>query len=442
MLNLNEFWPGGAISLVEHLFEEDRLHWSTLLIAEELTARRGLPAAVEAWARRELHHKLLKATAELWVALRESAEGSDEVGEELIFELLRWDDLLAQSLRKMESKDPDASRTKRAVVATLDSSTGGAQSECRTGRVGPEVQRLLGRWCPAGHDTAPRFLAPIAKVAWASEVQQACSHIEKRFAFPAALPLALLDAALPHIATMSLPGQRLFRMGLIEVTRRWAVHQADPLVSSFDGGLTGFAKSNNLSTKGLRRALNEGAKSSFRFKGAQIESFWCWENTRGSRHRGPGQLRWEWSSAFLPQRWKAKLTGPETYLVPIPHREPPLVGSRTEHAAQLALQLVVMRELRVNIEDYEHHRGVKFSAMEWKRLADQVGLGTRVEQVVEAWRCGSSGQPPFLDEAAADRVRLHPDFRVSERFMLDGLENTRNARRRGRLSARMKKLEG
>jgi hypothetical protein len=39
-------------------------------------------------------------------------------------------------------------------------------------------------------------------------------------------------------------------------------------------------------------------------------------------------------------------------------------------------------------------------------------------------------------------VRLHPDFRVSERFMLDGLENTRNARRRGRLSARMKKLEG
>jgi len=322
--------------------------------------------------------------------------------------------------------------------------------------------------------TLDRSLLRLALVLWLEHVRADCLERARRRSQPDALPLGYLQAIeRAHLAPArrfapdgsgevlaasgrvvarvrsdvllrvvgklqrmrSVSAIRWFRWGLAEVTRRWSRGEARPEELECSGGIRGMADWAGLDRRGLQDVLNLGQYLHLQAPGWTLGGLWTWYCERGSRWR-PGYLRWIWTRELVPGEPRRRLRGRDTYLVPLPPREPPLLGSRTQHAPQLALQQVFLAELRQEALQLREYGGIALDSRDWERLARRVGLGTSVGRVVGAWLAGNDSAPPFLMEVELGRYSLPRDLEYLLRFILQGLarseKQSRRARRRRR----------
>ncbi len=422
-----KLWSGSAGELCAQLLVVERLDTYCERVADDLLQKDMLPADARLWVSGELQRRIRETATGLLESLHASPPDLSRSTDSFFAALIEFDRSLCQTLLGFGEQ---------VLADRLRASLQEALAEHAAREHGPAVQRLQERWCPGPEGSPPRFLVALAMAIWSSEVKIECERVLKRCSYPAALPLALFQAVVPNLRSMDLTGHRLFRFGLHTVTRSWAVHRPSPLVVEVAGGLAGLANGTGFRRAGIRRSLEQGARSSFSVGLEPFDSLWSWESRRGSRWHGPGALRWTWSKAFLPGCWSGTLSGQDNYLIPIPPVEPKLIGSPAEHSAQLMLSLLFLREVRLRIEEYDQKRGISMTYNDWRRLADEADLRTPLERVHTAWTEGHDGVGPFVELDMGNRWLLGSSFDEITGFMRKGLELTRAGRRGGNASAR------
>ena len=224
---------------------------------------------------------------------------------------------------------------------------------------------------------------------------------------------------------------RLFRYVLREVTKQWADLDPRPEVLRIRGCLRGLAAEIGApDTRRVRAALELGQGLVAEAGPWKLGGLWTWSEYRGNRHHGPGLIRISLAPELAPRG--IKLTGRDAYLVPFPDREPPLVGSRGERGAQLALQHVFMAELRRRARELVRDGAVRLDLEDWRRMAERVGLRTPLDTVLGAWRDGTNDAAPFLAEPDPWCWTLAPDLEPLIRFIQAGEAMSASGRRGAR----------
>jgi hypothetical protein len=139
----------------------------------------------------------------------------------------------------------------------------------------------------------------------------------------------------------------------------------------------------------------------------------------------------------LSPRYAARLLqghSPKIVPVPLPSLMPPMVGRPNEHGAIATLQLLTLRELRLNATKLVELGGVAIPAARWCVLAEESGVPrTLLPELLEAWRTGDDHTPAFI-VTNGELVDLAPAYAKERRFIVDGgmlsLEGRRKGRRR------------
>ena len=377
----------------------------------------------------------------------------------------------------------EALRRELPTVARAMASEGAEGLACYLaprGKQGSELARRT-REDVAGLDV-PLVLRRVAYALWRETVQADCLERAHRREQPVALPLAYLEAAqaahwargrclapdgtgallgadgrpvarvsaelLPCVAVElakagGVTPLRLFRWALCELTRRWADLEARPEVLTIPGGRTALAGAIGAHHKReVTAALRLGQGLVATGRGWTLGGLWTWAERTGNRHHGPGSLRLALAPELIPASPLRKLTARARRLVPLVEREPPLVGSRGEHGAQLALQHVFLSELRIRSRELWKHGAISLDLEGWRRLGDTVRLRTPLPRVLGAWRDGAAGAPPWLAEPERDLWTLADDLEPLIRFILEGEERSRAGRARGKASTRSRTVRG
>ncbi len=347
----------------------------------------------------------------------------------------------------------------------------------------PQGPLLAERTRDDGHQlTVVRTLVRVAYALWWERVQADCLERARRRAQPVALPLAYLEAAyaaylapgrslapdgsgalwgaggrpVARVSADLLPGVavelakaggvtplRLFRWALREVWRRWTDFNARPEALVISGGRSALAEAIGAHhRREVTAALRLGQGLVATGRGWTLGGLWTWSNYRGNRHHGPGSLRLTLAPELIPGSPLRKLTGRDQYLVPLVEREPPLVGSRGEHGAQLALQHVFLSELRIRARELSQYGGISLDLEGWARLGDTVRLRTPLPCVLGAWRDGAGNSLPWLAEPERGLWTLADDLAPLIRFILEGEKRSRANRARGRRSAEVRARRG
>ena len=108
------------------------------------------------------------------------------------------------------------------------------------------------------------------------------------------------------------------------------------------------------------------------------------------------------------------------------------MGSRSQHGAQLALQHVFLRELRVRARELRQEGSIHLDADSWQPLMSMVGLRTPLNKLLDAWVAGNDNTEPFLVKLPGDRWTLASDHDELLRFILGGEAKSEAGRRRQR----------
>ncbi len=273
-----------------------------------------------------------------------------------------------------------------------------------------------------------RTLAPDGSGALLGADGRSVAHVAVEFVPDVAVWLSRAGGVMPL---------RLFRYVLRRVTRRWADLDPRPEVLWVPGGRSGLAAEIGAHHKGeVTAALELGQFVRMEAPGWAMGGLWTWSDYRGNRHHGRGWLRLTLAPELVPVSPLRNLKGRAAYLVPMPDREPPLVGSRGEHGAQLALQHIFLAELRLAGRELERYGAVHLDRERWRAMAERVGLRTPLERVLGAWCDGEKNAPPFLVQPEPWMWTLTPDLQPLIRLILEGEALTVAQRRRARVGRR------
>lgn len=145
----------------------------------------------------------------------------------------------------------------------------------------------------------------------------------------------------------------------------------------------------------------------------QVFAYWHHKAHTGQ----PARLEMHLLGPFAPDYISRELEGhrraADKYLVPVPLPRllPPLVGRANEHAAQAHLQLLALRELRMNAKELAECGAVEIGERKWRDLADEAGLPrSLLPSVLNAYPTGDGERPPFLLRPSDWRFDLAGDY--------------------------------
>jgi len=261
-------------------------------------------------------------------------------------------------------------------------------------------------------------------------------------------------------ATRSLTAHRLIRwLVCAGYGQRYLTKMRDFRTLRIERGFTGLARALNLhSGKGadeLRRALEVLQFAHLRLPHGEIGGLLTWSLDHPA-HGRPSGLSIVLGDALLPD-YVARLPkgGEEArrarMLVPIPNRLPPMVGRARDSAAQAALQLLVMTELRFNATDLVHRGAVEIPKQTWKRLADRAELPNQMlDGVIDRWLGRGSDGSAFLSSPSCFSYTLAvpaygPELRTlveAGKAEIDGRHRAARRRKSGNGRARFPRKRG
>lgn len=245
-----------------------------------------------------------------------------------------------------------------------------------------------------------------------------------------AADLPVIRAMLPGAVSAlgSLTAQRILRFEVHEGHARVLAGEVDARALTFDGGWTELA---------MRAGVGDPRSGSTRDQVRDVvlaQAHLRWELGRsagtllsyteprdGEGHR---RVRIILGDVLLPDAIFAEMGTSATArmarrLVPI-LKLPPLVGRPRDHAAQAALQLAVLAELRDRAAELVERGGVLIDAARWAVMARDVGLSpATLPRVLDAWTRDADDAPAFLARDG-DRWRLAGAHAAAQAFLEEG----------------------
>lgn len=130
----------------------------------------------------------------------------------------------------------------------------------------------------------------------------------------------------------------------------------------------------------------------------------------------------------LPKRTQSQRRARK--LVPVPGTLPPLVGRPNEHAAIVALEMLVLHELRIHASDLVEYGAVEIPYTRWREFAEEAGLPPGLlPRVQEAWLA----RPGFLVRLP-NGYTLAPEYGFALESLVEAGEQEILGRRRQRRS--------
>ena len=240
----------------------------------------------------------------------------------------------------------------------------------------------------------------------------------------------------------SLTSHRLARWFVREGWERWAREEPEPGRLTIEGGWAALAEAIGARSK---KAAGEVERVTLAWEATRVE--WDAPGRSGSLplltghdlvKAAPGRsarLTLFLSPMFLPGMVYKFPAGRRPPLVPVLPL-PPLVGGRQTHAAQAALQLGVLAELRARAVELFERGGASIPGARWAELAREANLprGDLLASVLDRWTQDGDDGPAFLSRDG-DRWTLADAHADARDFLAAGGRRTARARAGGRLTA-------
>jgi hypothetical protein len=237
----------------------------------------------------------------------------------------------------------------------------------------------------------------------------------------------------------SVAGHRLFRLLVTRVYRQYAEGGYEPSKLRFPS-FQHLADEMGLPDDTESRAKARGALVSFQhlhfahIEGHQIGGLCTWVEY------AQGDIEISVSPALTPafvQRLKHQRA-----IVPVPDREPPMLGRPNERAGLLTLQWEVMRLARERSREYRRAGSFTVSRDDWGRMCRTADLPERMDgDVLTRW---TTGDDRVLDRQRDGRFRLGPGYRGAEKTVTEATTTVRQGQARiaKRWGRRRKGLRG
>ncbi|MBW2255346.1 MAG: hypothetical protein JRI25_12200 [Deltaproteobacteria bacterium] len=246
--------------------------------------------------------------------------------------------------------------------------------------------------------------------------------------------------------TRSLAAHRILRLLVGQGYRQKYIEKvADPRVVDILGGFRGLAQTlgvpSRSAARDLEAALTTMQRVHLELGSIAVGGLLTWTELRAAPGR-PARLRIVLGDPLLPGFVSdlpkgTKSAREQRRLVPFPEALPPLVGRPNEHAAQAALQVAVLREMRVQAGRLATEGAVEILLDRWHDLARECSLpALLVPRVIDRWTQDGDDAPAFLAPRGTDRFDLAPAYEGARQLLVDaGTRELRNSKR-GKTSAR------
>jgi hypothetical protein len=125
--------------------------------------------------------------------------------------------------------------------------------------------------------------------------------------------------------------------------------------------------------------------------------------------------------------------------VPMPQRLPPLVGRDNEKAGQATLQLLALRELRINAEELLEQGRVVIERKKWLDLMDESGVpASLLDAILDVYPRGDGTRPAFLTREGW-AFNLADEYSVERRSIIAGAERQAEGRKRQKRTRKARK---
>ena len=201
-----------------------------------------------------------------------------------------------------------------------------------------------------------------------------------------AKPVATIEgpAIQPEVlrATRTLPAHRLLRFLIAESYRMRIEGVAEYYRVTIPRGFSGLAlrlhMSSSRAADELRQAMEAFQVIRIELPSQTVGGLLTWD-LRTSRPGRPAELRIMLGAPLLPEYVVGLSRGGVTQqlarkVVPIPSRFPALVGHPQFHSSQAVLQMLVLREFRLNASELVRSGSVSINREQWERLAEEAEL--------------------------------------------------------------------
>ena len=307
--------------------------------------------------------------------------------------------------------------------------------------------QLFVLWTPRGPNGVPAFAKTLAKVLWADVIEpQLTQQLNRKDSAGVCMPAmdSLIAAArrggvqlrlpeqgenkaelldfkgrrvatlapevsikhLPLEALSSLTTQRIVRWVIWRAyERKWIEGQPEPCRILVEGGKQELAYILGMASKKASDEINDAllVLSSLLIESpkGQGKIFAHYEHKAycGQRARLEMVVLGPFAPDYIATELKGHRRSCDKWLIPIPmpHQMPPFVGRPQDHAAQAQLQVLALRELRINAEELAQRGHVEIPEKRWLDLANEAGVPKVIlPKILEAYPHGDDRYPAFL----------------------------------------------
>jgi len=121
---------------------------------------------------------------------------------------------------------------------------------------------------------------------------------------------------------------------------------------------------------------------------------------------------------LLPYRASEDFKNGESKLMIPILSDPLLVGSNQYHAGQYLLQMLVMAEFVRQSVDFAKHGCIKIPMETWQKMAQECGVSSIIEKILDRWTRDDSDGPKFLEKIDKDFYTLGSSYQKEIDFLI------------------------
>jgi hypothetical protein len=202
----------------------------------------------------------------------------------------------------------------------------------------------------------------------------------------------------------------------------WASGKADVRLLKFEGGCTEIAEKLGFKSKRvteeIKNILHAQAHMHFYFDDGSSGNLIVLSKYRSSQSGREEGIMITLGPQLLPH-YTFQTSKRARLLIPVPEL-PPLISSSNSHAAQAALQMLVMQEFANQSIELAETGSIEISNEAWIRLANEAGLSISIfKQTLDRWLNDGNDGPRFLITKSQNRYSFGETYNKEERFLIE-----------------------
>ena len=254
---------------------------------------------------------------------------------------------------------------------------------------------------------------------------------------------ALIPAVTKGVGSLnSLYHHKLIRYECKAGFENWVSGNADVRLLKFEGGCTEIAErlgiKSKRGTEEVKNILYAQAHMHFYFDDGSSGNLIVLSKFRSPQSGREEGIMITLGPQLLPH-YTFQTSKKGRLLIPVPEL-PPFISSSNSHAAQAALQMLVMQEFADQSIELAETGSIKISNEVWIKLAEEAGLSMSVfKQTLDRWLNDGNDGPRFLAIKDENRYSFGETYNKEEVFLIEQGFLRKKRQHEGKKSAAIRK---